>query len=133
MGNRQQTDHGPKCDISVSNLFHFLDSFGCCIKRVWEFGIEKSIGFDIGKHLVSGKVSDSVSFRCWVLSHTATDWPQTHNKRDNGQTTDRQRTDNTRTTDNGCITDRQQTNIKQTTDGHSTDNEQTIYGQLTDN
>ena len=33
-------------------------------------GIEKSIGFGIGKNLVSEKVSDSVLFRFWVSSHT---------------------------------------------------------------
>ena len=35
-----------------------------------KFGIEKSIGFGIGKIWYRKKVSDSVSFRFWVSSHT---------------------------------------------------------------
>ena len=34
------------------------------------FGIGKSIGFGIGKIWYRKKVSDSVSFRFWVSSHT---------------------------------------------------------------
>ena len=35
-----------------------------------KFGIEKSIGFGIGTIWYRKKVSDSVSFRFWVSSHT---------------------------------------------------------------
>ena len=82
-------------NFSVSKLFYFLDDFSFGIKRIWykkvsdsvskKFGIEKSVGFDIvkiwyrdkyrtqyQKNLVSKKVLDSVSFRFWVSSHTAT-------------------------------------------------------------
>jgi len=62
-------------NFSVSKLFHFLDGFGFGIEKVSDsvlkiFGIGKSIGFGIGKIWYRKKVSDSVSFRFWVSSHT---------------------------------------------------------------
>ena len=54
----------PECDISVSKLLDFetFPIFWMVSDSVSKkFGIEKSIGFGIGKNLVSKKVSDSVS------------------------------------------------------------------------
>ena len=53
-----------ECDVSVSKLLGFetFPIFGIVSDSVSEkFNIEKSIGFGIGKNLVSKKVSDSVS------------------------------------------------------------------------
>ena len=58
----------PECDISVSKLLGFetFPIFGIVSDSVSEkFGIKISIGFDIGKNLVSKKVSDSVSEIIW--------------------------------------------------------------------
>ena len=61
-----------ECDVSVSKplgfeTFHFLVVSDSVLKK---FGIEKSIGFGIKKIWYRKKVSDSVSFRFWVSSHT---------------------------------------------------------------
>ena len=77
-----------ECDVSVSKLlgfktfpffrwFRFRYRKNLVSKKVSDsvsekFGIEKSIGFGIGKIWYRKKVSDSVSFRFWVSSHTAT-------------------------------------------------------------
>ena len=55
-------------NFSVSKLSHFLMVSDLVSKKI---GIEKSIGFGIGKIWFRKKVSDSVSFRFLVSSHTA--------------------------------------------------------------
>ena len=44
-----------------------------------KIGIGKSIGFGIGKIWYWKKVSDSVSFRFWVSSHT--EWKKKHQRK----------------------------------------------------
>ena len=76
----------PECDVSVSKLLGFetfpffwwfriryrkiLESKKVSVSVSEKFGIKKSIGFGIGKIWYRKKVSDSVLFRFWVLSHT---------------------------------------------------------------
>ena len=62
-----------ECDVSVSKLlgfetFPFFLVVSDSVSK--KFGIEKSIGFGIGKIWYRIKVSESVSFRFWVSSHT---------------------------------------------------------------
>ena len=62
-----------ECDVSVSKLlgfetFPFFRWFRFRYRK--KFGIEKSIGFGIEKNWYRKKVSDSVSLRFWVSSHT---------------------------------------------------------------
>ena len=69
--------------VSVLKIFGIEKSIGIGFEKIWyrkkyryryrkKFGIEKSIGFGIEKNWYRKKVSDSVSFRFWVSSHTAT-------------------------------------------------------------
>ena len=71
--------------VSVSKNFGIEKSIGFGFEKFWyrkkyryryrkKFGIEKSIGFGIEKIWYRKKVSDSVSFRFWVSSHTAGQW-----------------------------------------------------------
>ena len=73
-----------KVSVSVSKKFGIEKSIGigfvkfCIEKSIGigigigrKIGIEKSIGFGIEKIWYRKKVSDSVSFRFWVSSHTA--------------------------------------------------------------
>ena len=71
-----------KVSVSVSKNFGIEKSIGFGFEKFWyrkkyryryrkKFGIEKSIGFGIEKIWYRKKVSDSVSFRFWVSSHTA--------------------------------------------------------------
>ena len=70
-----------KVSVSVSKNFGIEKSIGIGFVKFWyrkkyryryrkKIGIEKSIGFGIGKIWYRKKVSDSVSFRFWVSSHT---------------------------------------------------------------
>ena len=62
-------------NFSVSKLFPFLDGFKIGIKEIGsESDIEKHLVSIKVLDLVSEKVSDSVSFRFWVSSHTG--WKQ---------------------------------------------------------
>jgi len=57
---------------SVSENFGIKKSIGFGIENI---GIGKSIGFGIERIWYRKKVSDSVSFRFWVSSHTAQEMP----------------------------------------------------------
>ena len=71
-----------KVSVSVSKNFGIEKSIGIGFVKFWyrkkyryryrkKIGIGKSIGFGIEKIWYRKKVSDSVSFRFWVSSHTA--------------------------------------------------------------
>ena len=70
-----------KVSVSVSKIFGIEKSIGIGFVKFWyrkkyryryrkKIGIGKSIGFGIEKIWYRKKVSDSVSFRFWVSSHT---------------------------------------------------------------
>ena len=58
-----------KVSVSVSEKKLVSKKVSDSVSKI--FGIGKSIGFGIGKIWYRKKVSDSVSFRFWVSSHTA--------------------------------------------------------------